>query len=476
MQLIGFAQNLLEDTSDTFIYWLIPEHVSDEMFKEAYPQSDRIEYLRIPQSKDRILGYFAPPKELIDAVSFKLDYWDFDVLVTMRSGLVPMLKQNMNGPQRPMHGWMKQVWLLENMPLMAFKKSVPNPDNVVGDPFTVLGHMLADKVYIPTFHEKQDIIRAAQAHFTPSVVRKLDKKIKEVVITRAKGFKLKDPSQFPSEEKPFGISYCNRMEKGFQLELVNDIMIKKFIMNGDKVRLLVTTVSSANKDFDTNHVEIIQASQEEFWRMTAEDMHVSLFLPKGGALSMTLIEQMMAGTPVIIQRMPWLEKLFKGYPFFVTNETEAYGFVSMFMEDYAGTYAKWAAWMEEVFYPLMTDLFENNYLYDCLMQDTKDADSIVERVKNECQSWMENSMLVTIKNYVDEKGLTEFDFKSLLKEMTEAGLMEKDIYDLTFEPHKRDDRSLIFSLHPTVFRLAMKAFYGWEDASVKVGHMKKVGD
>ena len=133
------------------------------------------------------------------------------------------------------------------------------------------------------------------------------------------------------------------MEKGNAIDEINDLMVKQFVMKGDKIRLLVTTVSSVIKTFDQSVIEVKQTGREEFWKLCKEEMDLFIHMAPEGGFSLSLVEPMMLGVPAIIGREPWSEGVFgKTYPFFVKNETEAYAFVQMFYEDYPAMYAKWA--------------------------------------------------------------------------------------------------------------------------------------
>lgn len=83
--------NMLLRNPGVFIYWPVPEYVSEQDF-EFYPKSDRIKYFRTHQFKDRMKEYNRIPDWLMNMLTFYGSTWDWDVLVTVRTPQVPMMK------------------------------------------------------------------------------------------------------------------------------------------------------------------------------------------------------------------------------------------------------------------------------------------------------------------------------------------------------------------------------------------------
>ena len=98
----------------------------------------------------------------------------------MRTGLVPLFRLLMDSPRHASLHWLKEVWLIEEMPLMDFKRTVMTVNADVQDLYTISGHLAADRSYILSYHEKPFMVRRAQEFLTPSLVRALDKKIHPV--------------------------------------------------------------------------------------------------------------------------------------------------------------------------------------------------------------------------------------------------------------------------------------------------------
>jgi len=471
IQFLTFVRRTLAQRDDVFFYWLIPDWISDELFEATYPQDDRVKYIRIPQHRDRTKEYFTLRKELDQAVAFNGDCWDFDVLLTMRTGMVPAFRLIMNSPRTPKLAWLKEVWLIEEMPFMDFKATVLTINADVQDMFTISGYLAADRNYILSYHEKPHIVRRARDFFTPSNVRKLADSIQPVITSQSDGFRIKDPSEYPDGSRPFCIAHSGRMEKANRIDAINDLMTKHFVMKGDKVRLLVTTVSAAIKAFDTSVVDVRQVGREEFWKLAKSEMDVFVHMSREGGFLLSLIEPMMLGVPAVVLREDWADGLLgKDYPFMAENEAQAYALVGMFYEDYAGMYAKWAAWNKEVFQPLMKHRFENDLLYKHLARDMETFAAKRATFTKTNPGKEENALTLDILEEVGDAD--EFVFAEVIERLVEAGKCDRVMLE-KLQPGDRDVRGLAFCTAWNDYRVALQEFHGWEDASTTVGHMRR---
>ena len=473
IQFLTFVRRTLAARPDVFFYWLIPEWITAEQFDKTYPQDARVMYRRVPQHRDRTKEYLTVSRALDDAVAFNGSLWDFDVLLTMRTGLVPLLKLLMNSPRHATLHWLKEVWLIEEMPLMDFKKTVMTINADVQDRYTMEGYLAADHVYVLSYHEPPAIARRARDFFAPSLVREIEAKLHSVVTTQFSDYSLFPPDRFPQPGQPFCIAHSGRMEMANRIEEINRLMVNQFVMKGDKVRLLVTTVSSVVKEFDQSVVDVRHASRDEFWKLCKEEMHVFLKLSTEGGFTLALLEPMMFGVPAIIAREPWSIGLFgKDYPFFVANETQAYALVNLFHEDYPKMYAQWADWHVNVFRPLMERRFKTDLLYDLL-------DGNIEQFKQTRTKFAEKHPGKELNSFVGDVlahvgTASEIVIPELIADMHKAGKVSKKMVDKLAEGD-RDERGLVWSTAFNEYRVILEAFHGWTDASVKVGHLRRAG-
>ncbi len=473
VQFVTFVTRTLEKREDVFFYWLIPDWVTKEEFEACYPQHPRVRYIPVPQHKDRTKEYLTFGKHLDQAVAFNGSCWDYDVLVTVRAGLVPLMKLVMNSPRHASMPWLKQVWLIEEMPLMDFKKTVMTINADVQDLYTISGYLAADRVFILSYHEKPMIVKRAREFLTPSHVISLEKKIQPTVTSQFYEFRLKPPEEWfvPGGGKPFCIAYAGRMEMSSRIDEINDLMTKQFVMKGDKVRLLATTQSRVIKKFDTSLIDVRMAGREEFWQLAKHDMHVLLKLEIEGGFNLSLLEPMMFGVPAIINRAEWSEALLgKDYPFMVKSETQAYALVSEFYRDYASMYARFAAWHEQVFQPLFLARFKTDLLYDLLDAEVGAFGKTYSDFAKKHPGKKANGFVADLLKEVGDAG--ELVIGDVVESMVKKGLVDKKMADKLRE-EDRDERGLVWSTGWNEYRVILKSFYGWEDASTAVGHLRR---
>lgn len=474
VQFYNYVKKVLyeEKREDVFFYWTVPDFVTAEEF-EFYPKHPSIEYIWVPQHFDRTKEYLTVTKELDDLLAFNGSHWDFDVVLTVRTGLAPLYRMIMNSPRLKHMEWMKQLWLIEEMPLMEFKKTVAVMDHTIQDKYTLLGYLAADRVCIISYHEKRQILQSARTFMTPSHVIQLDSKIKEIVSATFNGYQLKDPKHFFKEGsgKPFCIAYVGRMEKvSSRLEDLNKLMTSKYAMKGSNVRLLVCTVSKIVKVFDQSAIEVKFATREEFYQHAKEDMHVGLMLHREAGFSLSLLEPMMLGTPTIIQDESWSRALLGDeYPFYCSTQVQAYALLERFYQDYAGEYAKFVEWHTKVFIPLFNQRFKDDLIYDVLYEYMNQFNVVPQFIQNHPDK-INNQIYQLVEKAV--KGREDFVLFDVLNEMAEAGIINS-LADKT-AINCRDKKGLVWSTAWNELRITLKAFGSWEDASVKVGHMKRI--
>jgi hypothetical protein len=473
VQFVTFVNRSLAKHDDWFFYWAIPEWVGEEEFNAAYPQHERVRYFRVPQHKDRTKEYLTFRDKMDALIAFNGECWDFDVLVTVRTGLVPLMRLVATSPRQNGMTWLKQFWVIEEMPLMDFKKTVMTIDEDVQDRFTIEGYLAADNVWVCSYHEKPEIMQRAREFYAPSMVRKLDKTINPFISAQMSEFHMKTPDEQWSKEQgtPFCIAYVGRMEMSNNIEGISDLMTKQFIMKGQNVKLLVCTQSKVTKVFDKDLVDVRMASRDEFWHLAKTQMHVLLKMSPEGGFNLSLFEPLMFGVPAIIKRAPWSVALMgKDYPFLVDNETQAFAYLSAFYSDYAEMYAKFENYITGAFWPVMEKRFKEDLLYDRLEDAGVSATESLAAAYREKYPGKVKSMLVrTIAKHVNDR--QEFVLFDAIDELAKSG----DFHTMgdKIKDGDRDIRHLVWSEPWNDVRSAFKHLLGWEDASTKVGHLKR---
>lgn len=474
IQYITFVNRVLAHRQDVFFYWLIPDYISEETEKAAYPQHPHIRYKRVPQHRDRTKEYLTLSKELDTSLAFNGDMWDFDIVLTMRTGLMPMFKMLAIAPRSYKMTWLKQFWLIEAMVLMDFKPTVMTFDPDTKDRFTLCGYLAADTVWLTSQVDKPEITRRARELFPPSTVMELEKKITPVGYGNYQDPISKDPADFPDPEngKPLCIAHAGRMEHANKIVEINKLMVSNFAMLGDKVELLVTTVSDALKVFDTDVVNMRQASRDEFWELAKTKMHVLINLAEESGSALSVLEPMMLGVPAIIgPRRKTEQTLGADYPFIVDNITQAYAMVRMLYEDYPTMYAKWVEWQQGAFKKILHYRMIDQGIYNLMDRRVSEFDEVRARFTKEKEGKADNKFVKDVLAHVE--GRDEFVLYDVVKEMVEQKKVGSVILK-KMTPSYRDSLGLIWVPDWNVIRNILLCFYGWEDASPALGHFRRV--
>ena len=474
IQYYTFVNRALAARDDVFFYWLVPTWVTEEDMKWL-PSDPRVHYIRVTQHKDRTKEYVTFRDQMDMNVAFNGSYWDFDILVTVRTPMVPLMKMIMTSPRQKGHQWMKEVWLIEEMPMLNFKQSVAvlNPD--VQELMTISGYRAADNVWIMSYHEKPRIIQAAKNYIVPTEVMALNNKIKEVVPAQFEEFRLKNEVEYfvRGEGKPFCISYVGRFAADTNVDVIYKAMSNAWILRGDTVRLLVLTVSTGGVGIPPSHIEMQRAPREEFWRICREDMHLLVNLHDEAGFSLGLVEPMMFGVPALVIKKPWaVGMLGDDYPFYVgSSDQEIYTWMKLFYEDYPGMYAKFLKWHQEYFVPVYTQRFKTDILYDIMLGNVERFNAeALPKFAARMEGRSANEIVVALLEHIGKRD--EFVLFEELEAMGKSGALRS--LDNKLDPDDRLTRGLVWATAWNDFRSLLKAYHGWEDASVTVGHMKRI--
>ncbi|CAA2141507.1 hypothetical protein [Hyphomicrobium sp. ghe19] len=477
IQFTTFMRRVLEEDkrTDVFFYCLLPKWDWPQEEHDWLPKHPNIVYVPVDQHKDRTREYITFRYDMLEKVAFNGTMWDWDVLVTVRSGLAALYKMHAMSPRQPGLSFTKQVWVIEDMPLMSFKKSVLQLAPAIQDRYTLDGYLAADRAVVMSYHEKDEALRVGRQWYAPSVIRELHAKLKEVVPVQFFDFTKKDKTAFfvPGKDQRFNVAYVGRlMTHMSNIDKIYKVMTNQWIIRGgDKVRMMVLTnsVGGKKKVQPPDYMEKFYASREEFWRIARDEMHVLMIMHGEAGFLLSMIEPMMLGTPAIVGREKWsVGQLGKDYPFFVDTETEAYAMLKMFYEDYAGMYERYAAWMDDWFIPTYKKRFSEDLLYDVLCNYLHEFEStVIDRYKAASPSKAENEIVKLLAKDAPE----EFELLDRIAQLAESGELRS--LDRKLDEDDRETRGLAWSTPWNDFRMSLKAHYGFEDASPKVGHLRK---
>ena len=466
IQFMRLTQRLLQ-LPNVYIYWPIPEW-SDET--SGYPVSDRIKYFKVPQSNDRTREYNFVRPWLEEAISFAGPYWDWDILITVRTAQVPMLKVMSISPrQKGRQEWTKRVYLLEEMPIISEKKTVSQSSPDVQDRMAIEGYLAADAVFIPSYHEKAMVLKVAKDHFTPSRLLDLRSKVKEVCLLSTGVFELKDAYKWrPSCGRKLTVAFVGRLEAvAAMLDTVGSLMKNLFILKGDTLACKVLSISApgvrGEKFFDKDAVDILHLDRDAFWAMARQELDVGVYFHVDGGLLMSIFEPVSFGMPAIVRDASWSRSVFgDSYPFYATSEVQAYGLVAAFTEDYEGMYAKFSKWYTEWFVPTYTKRLQEDNLYTLLM-------GLITTPTEESEKDLGNLKNNEIVRLLAEHGGEDFVLLDLIQSLGKTHL--RTLASKVDKAH--DELGLVWSTSWNDFRLALIEYFGYVDAGVSTGHLRK---
>lgn len=472
------VEHVLSKRKDVFFYWLVPAEGScwhAEM--DWYPQHPNIRYLPYPYNRDRQREYQRLDRIMDDYLSFYGTLWDWDVMVTNRTSLTPNLKAMAIKRGRSNQLWTKQIFLIEDMPIMSFKTKLGSFNfEDQQDMQTLLGYLCADDVVISAFWEKDLILKTAKDYITPAKIRQLGKKITESSAIKFEKTELKTKASIMrmlNGERPFTAGYIGRMVASSRPNEIFQLMQKNWIMHAgtgkEKLRFLASTQSRSNGRINVPpFVEVKSLPREGFWDLCRNEIDVYLFMSKEEDYSMSLVEPLTLGCPAILIRADWsIGTVGPEYPFYVDNFKEAYALLRAFYDDYPRMYAKFAEWSRGHFNALMMarnevyigDLFERFLT----RWEGEEAKSI------ENGYYAANAVVQLIAKRAVKPG-TEVIVDDQIRQLQEAGELKFLAEKLDFE--FRDGVVNGYQTDWYMIKMGLRA-HGFRDAGTQTGHFIK---
>lgn len=464
---------LEEKREDVFFYWMYPDWAEDSL--EWYTKHPNVKMIKFPYLKDRMREYTRFPDELDKIYAFNGLYWDYDIVVTSRTSMIPMMRAIMSSPRLKRNGrGLKAVLNIEEMHLLSFRPTVALADVEAQEMLTLAGYMASDKVYIQTEADAAGVRLAANQHLSAASQRKVAGHLEKVSPVLFETATLKDPKfRYKKGERPFKLAFTGRLETiASNLERTAEVMEKQFILKGQMMELLVCTVSVASKFTFPKMVEVRRPDRDGFWKACREEMDLMLSLHNNAEFSLSRVEPMLLGVPVILNAQKWATDLFgEDYPYLAKDLAQAYGWVEMFEKDYEGMYAKFAKWQQEVLMPM----FKPGGIYGKLMYDVlygfilgfeaKQKAFVQERYTERFQT---NELNKKMWDAIAAKG--EGTFFEVLKELSASG--ELDALADKVDDDDRDSRRIVFSTDWNEYRMQYIHLLGMKD-TLETGGFKK---
>jgi hypothetical protein len=451
---------------DVFCYFFVPDKMKPE--EQAFlPENPRVRYIPTHFLEDRFKNYWFPSDAWQRQVAFNGELWDADMVVTNRTIQCPFLKFAI---YRPGTKWLrKSLFLIEDMPIMSFKIGMSSSRPRENDMATLMGYLSADRTCISAFWEKALILDEARKYFSFSNVRLLQQQIIETSPSKVPLPVLKPEQARYHGQRKFTLSYAGRMIGSMRIEDSFDAMLNSWIMGGNDIRLILCTVSKnhgrvQHDIFD--QIEEYRPQREEFWRIMREEADLGVFMSVGEDYSMTMLEPLLQGTPLIIRRSDdVVASIGKEYPFLVANSTEAYAVMKAFKQDYTAQYQKFAQWSQGPFTALMQHRNDHACLTDIFVQsiaELREAQAI------ETHDFDGNDVVTElVKAAPTDK---PFRITKLIGQIENTGVLR---FPLAWKEVKQfEGLRYGFSTHFDIYRHGLLR-QGFVDAGTEVGMMKR---
>lgn len=461
------AQHLLK-SPDNFIYWRIPEW-ADDADREWLPASPQIQYLPVPHTRsNRIHEYQVVRPDLADQCWAFGSIWDWDVCVTMRTSMIPQMRMLAIPPRIAPKFPQKQIYCLEEMAILTTKKTVSTPLIDTTDFVTIGGYIDSDATLIAANGVRSMILTEARRFFTPSLVMGLAKKLQLIrpVDLPTLLDKRKDGGM-PQEGETPNVIFSGRMNaSSSRLSSIFKVLTVDFALRGDEdPGVIVSSVSKVSKLTPPAHLEVTNNNRDQFWELLRNKAHVGLYMALDAEFSMTVIEPLCFGVPLVLVREDWSESLIgKDYPFYVNGDTEAYAMLKHLKENYAACYADFIAWRDGPF----AARFEKGALYGESFIEAFDRNNAVFDTTRLLYKLPKDDLVHSVASVV-VPGET-IDVMSLVERTGEKGKCDPKL--MNRKAWVADAIPASFKVNLQSLRLKLKTHYGAKDAGLAAGALR----
>lgn len=467
MQFVKLADMLMAQRHDLYIYWAIPKGLPEKIRSE-YEEHERIKYIEIEQNwRDRNVEYRRLPAEYSRILRNDGECWDWDVMVTVRTPLIPNIRAIASSYRIPKSSRKKKILCIEDMMVCTKKPTVAMGDYEAQDIMLLSGYIASDVVLCPAYHQKRWALDIAREHLSASHIRDLMYKFREVSHLCLDDYKqrgLKTKFKYDGKRK-MNVAFVGRLERfGMRLDSMNSILGNSFILHSDKIHPFICTITEGEAFVDTAAIEVRHPKQKEFWKICREEMDLTLAFSIDVELNMSKLEPTLFGVPTVVIRAPWSEAMFgEDYPFLVKTETEAYGWVKAFQDDYEKCYGMFSDWFNNWFIPTYTKREKEDGMYDILVAETLNYNETL--LKHVSDSFEHNAFVSDVASCMEVGKV--FTLDSLLSDMVKAKKMEGA--QLAKLRNGVDGFNLAFGQDWHYVRSGLQLYHNVEDAGKDAG-------
>lgn len=344
------AHELTARVPDAVVYFPVPRAGKSWLVPPV--ASERVIPVGVEHWRDRFKEYSILREEWVDLFAAWGMFWDWDVLVTVRAGLVPLMRMQSDRNRR-------FVVIFDPLPLVAGKKSIRATIDECPEfeMQTVLGYASADAGVVNARHERGALLDAARRHLAPSAAAALAEKLHARFMVPT-GL---DPAAGLAPTRaglhPRLCVFPQRLDATERRpELVFQIFTLAKAMGGAGRFACWTNSSEGLMEAYRQEypwVEFARPPRAEFYeRLRTAHVFVSWATEEGMPLG--LVEATTLGVLGIVCRERWSEAVFgRDYPFLCRGTDEAAEKLCWALTDYESASALWREWYAREWIPFL---------------------------------------------------------------------------------------------------------------------------
>lgn len=166
------ALELLKGFDNLFIYFIVPDGgwELDDLIDDP-----RVKNIPVLESHIRWNEYYREPEGFFQKFGFLGEYGDWDILITSRVPMVPVMRMAGHFTIRTPD---KLVIVLDDLPIMEFKKAIQPFEPLIQERMQVQGYLNSDLTFLFANFERDNVLRTALDYIQPSELKRLHQIIK----------------------------------------------------------------------------------------------------------------------------------------------------------------------------------------------------------------------------------------------------------------------------------------------------------
>lgn len=385
----------------------------------------------------------------------------------MRTGMVPAMRLLAVPPRASIKIPQKTIFVLEEMAILRDKKTVATSQLPTQDLVTISGYLDADLTLIAANNVRQMILDNARDFFTPTNVMKLRNHIKLIrPVDLPQFLDKRTDGGYPVEGEVPNVIFSGRMNaSSSRLASIFRVLVTDFAFNKEKSEdYMVSSVTKAPQLAPPSFLDVKNNDREAFWKLLREEAHVGLYMALDAEFSLTVIEPICFGVPLVLAKEDWSTALVgSDYPFFINGDTQAYAMLRDIKENYATRYEEFIQWREKSFRPRFA---EGGVYGDSLVDVAADG---INRIVLDREAYQlpetdmvhalaETAVLGETVNMID---------------LFDRAVAEKRIGEGTYVPKAWPSENIpaSFKVNFQSARVKLQTFYGAEDANTGTGNL-----